>query len=185
MTHKKILKFENPARIAELDPINSLKRAGFEEGMTLCDIGAGTGIFSFAAAKISSEKIYALDISDKMINLMEERKTERNAKNIVVRKVESSELPVESESCDLAIMITVLHELDEPGVMMKEIKRILKKDGKLLIVEFYKVESLSGPPFDHRISEDRVEELYRENGFQKIEKFKMSENFYGLILNRL
>ena len=47
----KAKKFENPARLDELRPESTLRRAGFSEGMSLCDIGAGTGIFSVAAAK--------------------------------------------------------------------------------------------------------------------------------------
>lgn len=181
-SNKKILKFEHPARIAELDPENTLKRVGFKEGMTLCDIGAGTGIFSFAAAEISRNPIFALDISDEMIRILGKRKAERKIENLIIKKVEYSDLPIDSESCDFALMITVLHELEEPNIMMQEIKRVLKKGGKLFVIEFYKKKSLTGPPFDHRISEEKVDELWEENGFKKIEKFKMSENFYGVVL---
>lgn len=64
MHDHKISKLENPVRLAELDPAATLIRAGFRENMVLCDIGAGTGIFTFPATQISSEKIYTLEISD-------------------------------------------------------------------------------------------------------------------------
>ncbi|MFA6075127.1 MAG: hypothetical protein WCV63_02675 [Negativicutes bacterium] len=50
MNNDRIKKFENPERVAELNPQLTLRAAGFERGMTLCDIGAGTGLFTFAAA---------------------------------------------------------------------------------------------------------------------------------------
>ena len=85
MNNSKITKFENPIRIAELDPKNTLKKAGFKENMILCDIGTGTGIFSFPAAQISSSYIYALEISDSMLELLERRKAERNVENLKIR----------------------------------------------------------------------------------------------------
>jgi ubiquinone/menaquinone biosynthesis C-methylase UbiE len=70
VSHPKISKFENPVRLAELNPQQTLVKLGFKEGMQLCDIGAGTGIFSFEAAKLTSEKIYALDISSDMLAII-------------------------------------------------------------------------------------------------------------------
>ena len=74
MMTDKAKKFENPARLDELRPESTLRRAGFSEGMSLCDIGAGTGIFSVAAAKISSAEVNALDISDEMLEIMRRKK---------------------------------------------------------------------------------------------------------------
>ena len=51
---KQIEKLENEQRILELNAGETLMKIGFTEGLNLCDIGAGTGIFSFEAAKISS-----------------------------------------------------------------------------------------------------------------------------------
>ena len=64
MNDNRAIKFENPIRISELSPKATLIRVGFMEGMKLCDIGAGTGIFSFPATEISSDDIYALEILD-------------------------------------------------------------------------------------------------------------------------
>ena len=47
MNDNRIKKFENPERIAELNPRQTLQAVGFKRGMTLCDIGAGTGLFTF------------------------------------------------------------------------------------------------------------------------------------------
>ena len=47
MMTDKAKKFENPARLDELSPESTLIRAGLSEGMSLCDIGAGTGIFNY------------------------------------------------------------------------------------------------------------------------------------------
>jgi ubiquinone/menaquinone biosynthesis C-methylase UbiE len=179
--NKRVAKFESHARLAELDPKHTLTKIGFEDGMTLCDIGAGTGVFTFAAADISRNNIYALDISDDMINLLTSRIEERAIDNIHVAKVTSDELPVENNACNIAIMVTVLHEIDNKKQMLSEIKRILKPAGKLMIIEFHKIETPIGPPVDRRLSEQEVEEICSGEAFRLINSFSLGNNLYAKV----
>lgn len=176
-----INKLENPERMAELDSKNTLIKSGFKDGMTLCDIGAGTGIFSFAAGEISNNDIYALEISDDLVELLNSRIVEKNIKNLKVMKVHSDILPLEDGVCDIVIMATVLHEIEKKMFMLNEIKRILKEKGKLVVIEFHKKTTPIGPPVDRRISEEYVEKLCNSNGFKIIDKFVLGENFYCMI----
>lgn len=178
MNDSRIDKFENPVRIAELSPKSTLIKAGFKENMILCDIGAGTGIFSFPAAKISSNDIYALEISDSMIELLRNRITEQTTKNLIIKKVDSNVLPLGNNSCDMAIMVTVLHEIEDKECMINEIKRVLKEKGKLMIIEFHKRKTPMGPPIDYRLSEEYVEEICNDSQLKTIEKFSLGDNFY-------
>lgn len=177
----KVTKFENPKRLEELDPRNTLIKAGFQENMVLCDIGAGSGIFSLPAAQISSNDIYALELSEPMIELLKSRMTENKIRNLKIRKVDSEILPLENDVCDMALMVTVFHEIADKESMLREIKRILKEKGRFMIIEFHKKETPIGPPVDHRISEEVVEEICNHNNFMTIEKFTMGDNFYGII----
>ena len=181
MNDNRIIKLESQIRIAELNPKNTLIKAGFKDDMILCDIGAGTGIFSFPATKISSKDIYALEISDSMIELLENRKAERNTKNLKIKKVDSTILPLDNNSCDMAIIVTVLHEVENKEFMINEIKRVLKKEGKLMIIEFHKRKTPMGPPTDHRLSEERVEQICNSNGLKTIDKFSLGDNFYSVV----
>lgn len=181
MNDSRIDKFENPIRIAELDPKNTLIKAGFKENMILCDIGAGTGIFSFPATQISSNYIYALEISNNMIELLKNRMIERKTANLKIKKVESNILPLDNNSSDMAIMVTVLHEIENKEFMLNEIKRILKEKGKLMIIEFHKRKTPMGPPIDHRISEEYAEEICNSTSLKTIDKFTLGDNFYCLV----
>lgn len=177
----KIGKFEGPIRIAELNPKNTLIKAGFKKNMILCDIGAGTGVFSFPAAEISSNDIYALEISDSMIELLKSRMAERNTQNLKIKKVESATLPLDSNICDMVIMVTVLHELENKPFIFSEIKRVLKEKGRLLIIEFHKRNTPMGPTVERRLSEEYVEEQCNINNFITVDKFTLGDNFYGLV----
>jgi len=180
MTNHKVSKLENPERLAELDPGNTLTKIGFKDNMTLCDIGAGSGIFSFPAAKISNGIIYALEASDEMIEVLESRKNDLDVNNLQVKKVESDQLPLGDALCDMAIMVTVLHELENKSMMLQEIRRILKRNGRLAVIEFHKGKTPLGAPLDHRISEEKVTELCREIGMNLIENYRLGDNFYCL-----
>lgn len=181
MNNNKMNKFENPARLAELDPKGTLIKAGLKEGMSICDIGAGTGVFSFPAAQITGNEIFALEISEGMMELLNSRINERNILNIKVKKVDPPTLPLDSESCDMALMVTVLHEIEDKPSMLNEIKRVLKKNGRLLIIEFHKRDTPMGPPVEHRISEEFTQKLCNDHGFKTIDAFSLSVNFYGIV----
>jgi len=181
MNDNKIKKYENEKRLLELNPTNTLIKAGFKEDMILCDIGAGTGIFSFPAAEISCNDIYALEISDDMIEILKNRIAESNTSNLKVKKVDSNILPLDDSSCDMAIMVTVLHEIENKEFMINEIKRILKDKGRVMIIEFHKRKTPMGPPVDHRISEEDSEALCNKNGLKTIDKFSLGDNFYSVV----
>ncbi|SHJ11494.1 class I SAM-dependent methyltransferase [Parasporobacterium paucivorans] len=183
MSEGKLNKFENPVRLAELDPEGTLRAAGFSDGMSLCDIGAGTGVFSIPAARISRGKIYALEASDAMIALLENRRREQGIDNLEILKVTSRELPLEDGLCDMAVMVTVLHEIDDKKAMLDEAGRILKADGKLLVIEFHKWATPMGPPAEHRISKEEVKEICISSRCRVIEESIMGENFYKIIFS--
>lgn len=177
-----INKFESESRIEELNPKETLKKAGFKKNMTLADIGAGTGIFSFAAAKISKNHIYAFEISDEMIEILNFRKKEYKANNVVIKKVVSDILPQSDNSCHYAVMSSVLHHLNNKEIMLKEIHRILKQNGRFISIEFHKSKTSSVPPLQFRLSEDEIIDLCAYAGFSVVKKYSMGENFNCIIL---
>ena len=185
MSKNKIDKFENNTRLAELNPTNTLIRAGLKENMVLCDIGAGTGVFAFPAIDITHNTVHALEISDDMIELLEFRKKERGVDPLKITKVLSDVLPLDSALCDMILMVTVLHEIKDPASLLAEIKRVLKKTGKLVIIEFHKKATPMGPPIDHRLALEYTEEICTSFGFKTADKFLLGENFYCIVFDIL
>jgi ubiquinone/menaquinone biosynthesis C-methylase UbiE len=103
----------------------------------IADIGAGTGYYTFKLApKVPNGKVYAVEIQDEMIAALNERKKKLNSTNVEVVKgsVTSPNLP--ANSIDLAIMVDVYHELEYPVEMLQSIKKSLKKDGRLSLIEY-------------------------------------------------
>lgn len=181
MNKDKIAKFESKKRLMELNAFDTLKKIGFNENMVLCDLGAGTGIFSLAASSISNNDIHALDISDTMISILEKRKKEGKVENLKVHKVNGSSLNLDYNSCDLVLMVTVFHEISDRESLLKEIKNIKKDNGKLAIIEFYKKDTPMGPPVDHRISKEYVKEVCTVEGYKMVNEFSLGDNYYVLV----
>jgi precorrin-6B methylase 2 len=103
----------------------------------IADIGAGTGYYTFKLApKVPQGKVYAIEIQDEMIAALNERKKQLNTTNVEVIKGTTTSLNLPANSVDLAIMVDVYHELEYPVEILEAIKKSLKKDGQLLLIEY-------------------------------------------------
>ncbi|MDD2217213.1 MAG: methyltransferase domain-containing protein [Eubacteriales bacterium] len=168
-------KLENPKRVAELSPKNTLERIGLGENDTFCDVGAGTGIFTFAATKITKGKVYAVEKSEEMLAILEKSTKDMNAQNITI--VNDIKMMPKS-SCKIVLLCTVLHEVsDVPGIM-NDIAGILIKGGILSIIEFHKHQTPMGPPIEHRLDSLELDEIIRNYELYKTNQFTLGDNFY-------
>jgi len=80
-------KLERPERVRELNPSGTLERLNFGSADVLCDIGAGSGLFTLAAAQMSSQTVYALDINPRMLETIEAKAVAAGLGNIELRLV--------------------------------------------------------------------------------------------------
>lgn len=177
--NKLIEKFESPQRVAELAPANTMAKIGIKPGETFCDLGAGTGIFIKEALKLKLSEIFAVDISEGMRQILTERFEGAGVK--VLDDINR----VPQDSCDLVLLSTVFHELDDRRAMLDEINRIIKCDGRVAIIEFRPTKiRIAGPPLDQRISEKQLVEIMRYGKLNKISAFSLSENLFCHIYRR-
>jgi ArsR family transcriptional regulator len=101
---------------------------------TCADIGAGEGELSLLLSR-SAKKLLAVDFNDKMLEIISQRAQAQNIHNIETRHGDIDELPIEDSSVDLAVLSQVLHHLPTPEKSFAEVKRILKENGKLLLLD--------------------------------------------------
>ena len=183
MNHKRT-KFENPMRLEELKPIETLKRIGLLDNHILCDIGAGSGIFTIPAAKITKNKVYALEINDEMLSIIGEKANTEGATNIELIKVKDTHFDIIDHSIDVVLLVTVLHEINNTTVFLEEVETVLDDNGKIVVIEFHKRETPMGPPIGHRMGKDEVIGQLKNAGFIVRENFDLGDNFYCLVFLR-
>ena len=133
----------------------------------IADLGAGTGYYTFQLTpKVPHGKVYAIDIQDEMIDELNKRKAAKNITNVEVIKGTTLSPNLPDNSTDLVIMVDVYHELEYPKEMLQAIKKALRKNGKLLLIE-YRGEDDSVPI--RPLHKTTVKQLNRElsaNGFK-------------------
>lgn len=103
----------------------------------IADIGAGTGYYTFKLApKVPKGKVYAVEIQDEMVAALKDRKRQLKNTNVEVIKGSAKATNLPENAIDLAIMVDVYHEFEYPVEMLQSIRKSLKKDGKILLIEY-------------------------------------------------
>ena len=129
---------ERLERQAEERPDLVLAALDLEPGMTVADIGAGSGFYSWRMGKRIGEKgtVFAVDIQPEMVEVLQKQMAERGASNVkaVLGTLTDPRLP--AGSLDLALMVDVYHEFEFPYEMLVAIVRALKPGGRLAFVEY-------------------------------------------------
>jgi predicted methyltransferase len=129
---------ERPERAEEERPELLLSVLELKPGMTVADIGAGTGYYSWRMAQRvgAGGTVYAVDIQPEMIKLLEQQMSRRAAANVKAVLGTPTDPGLPPAGIDLALMVDVYHELEYPHEMLAAIVRALKPGGRLVFVEF-------------------------------------------------
>ena len=136
----------------------------------VADIGAGSGYYAFRIAdKLPNGKVFAVEIQDDAINYLKEKSLTLKKKNVVVVKgtVQSPNLP--QNSVDIAIMVDVYHELLYPQEYLQALKRSLKSDGKLILLEYKEEDPTVAIKKEHKMTVKQVEKELGANGFKLVQ----------------
>lgn len=150
-----------------------LANLGIRPGMTLCDMGCGNGYHTLRMAELTGAGgvVYGVDIQPEMLDFLRERMEEERVDNVipVLGSVHHPRLP--AESLDLVLMVDVYHEFSHPERMLAAIRKSLKPDGLVVLVE-YREEDESVPikPL-HKMSKAQIEKELTANGFELDHEF--------------
>ncbi len=130
--------FESPERARWQKPDQIVKALDLKPGMTVADIGAGSGYFTrrFAKAVGPTGKVYAVDISADILDYLKKRAQKEGLNNIeiVVDKPDDPMLP--ANSIDVAFFGEVTHHIAHRTDFFKKVYADLKPDGRMAIVDF-------------------------------------------------
>lgn len=136
---------------------------------TIIEIGAGTAFFSVAFLKqFDPSQIYACDISDIMVDWMQEN-ISPNYPSIIPMKNRESSVPLDDHTAALVFMIALHHELENPALILDEAYRLLEPCGQVLIVDWKKEEMSQGPPLAIRCLPETIENQLIKSNFNEIQ----------------
>ena len=128
---------DRPEREEEENTTTLLLNMGIEPEDNIADIGAGSGYHVFKMAKLAGRGlIYAVDIQDEMLEEINKRTERDQIKNVRVIKGGEKIINIAENSLDKVLMVDVYHEFNYPAEMLTSIKKALKSDGKLFLIEY-------------------------------------------------
>ncbi|MET0557848.1 MAG: methyltransferase domain-containing protein [Solirubrobacterales bacterium] len=110
-----------------------------EPGERLLEIGVGTGYYSHDLTEwICPDGILELfDLQQKFLDHVMRAAAERGATNLVPTQGDATALPYEDASVDAVILTAVLGEIPDTAAALREIRRVLKPSGRLVVGELF------------------------------------------------
>ena len=107
--------------------------------MTVLEVGPGSGIYTFGAAKRIGEQgtLVTVDMEPRIIERVGRRAEAKGVGNIDARVADVYDLPFEDGTFDVAYMIAVIGEIPEPVQAMRELYRALSPAGTLVFSELF------------------------------------------------
>lgn len=157
---------------------------GVGPGKTFLDLACGFGHYSLAVSPLVGPegKVYAIDLWEEGIDNLRYDIAEREIGNIMTFLSDINEpLPVEDRSIDIALMATVLHDVvlqDGKAGVLGEVRRALRRGGRLAVIEFIKADGPPGPPIDVRLSPEETDGLVLPYGYSKEKELGIGESAY-------
>ena len=150
-----------------------LTNLGIKKGMAICDMGCGNGYHSLRMAKLTGEKgvVYGVDIQSQMLVYLRERAEEQGVENVIpiLGSFHNPRLP--ANTFDLILMVDVYHEFSHPEYMLKAMRKSLKKNGVIALVE-YRTEDPEVPIKRlHKMSKSQIMKEYPANGLKLVKEF--------------
>ena len=159
--------FDSPDRDGWQKPQEIIKRLQIAPGMTVADIGAGTGYLMphLAAATGDKGKVIAVDIEPKMVLHLTERAKKAKLPQVTAQLAEPSDPKLLPNGVDKILFLDTWHHVPSRAAYAQKLFAALRPGGAVYIIDFTQ-ESSHGPPKKHRLTPDAVMFDLNAAGFQ-------------------
>ena len=149
--------FDDPARDEWQKPAELVKALAIRPGMTVADVGAGTGYFSrhLSTAVGPDGTVFAVEPEPKLLAYLRERAEREKTANVVpiLASLDDPRLP--PRSVDLVLVVDTFHHIDARERYFRELRKSLNAGARVAIIDF-RLDSPAGPPKAARIAPEKV-----------------------------
>jgi predicted methyltransferase len=165
---------DRPEREESEKPEEVLDALGITTGMTVADIGAGTGYFTLRLARRvgPAGKVIATDVQPEMIATLRARADAAGTKNVETHLVTDRDAQLPAGKVDLALLVDVYHELGDPAGTMKQVRQALTPTGRLVLVEYRGEDPAVPLRPEHKMTLAQVRRELEPMGFRFVESME-------------
>src|SRR5262249_15325079 len=136
----------------------------------IADVGAGSGLFSRPLARKVGDKgvVYAVDIDAELLKHIERTARQQNLANLktILAAEDDAKLP---EAVDLIVIIDTLHHIGNQGAYLKGLKKYLKPNGRIAVIDFSKDWPAGHESLKYSTSD--LDGWMTAAGFKRVEQF--------------
>ena len=157
-----------PEREAEEAPGAALDVIGISRGAVVADVGAGVGYFTWRLAERvgPTGKVYATDIQPAMLDELLSNMAARHITNVEAVHGAEDDPKLPAGGIDLVLLVDVYHEFSQPQKMLRGIRKSLKPDGRLVLLEYRKEDPDVPIRPEHKMSAAEVQAEVEPEGFR-------------------
>jgi len=170
-----------------LDPETILEQLDIHDNMQMADFGSGHGCFSIPLAKVVPQgKVYALDVVKEALEAVKSKAEIEKISNIEaihcnLEVLNGSKLT--EDSIDLVVLANILFQSQKKSAILTEAKRVLKKDGQLVLIEWIADSSLA-PKKGWLISQEEAKQLAEAEGLRLDKELDIDSQHYGMVFKK-
>jgi predicted methyltransferase len=130
--------FEAEQRQIFVERAQIMRLAHVQPGTRVADVGAGTGLFSMLLSDAvgGAGVVYAEDVMEKFSAFVAARAVREGRTNVVSVVGTEASLGLPPGSIDLAFLVDVYHHFDHPREMLASVRRALRPNGQLFLVDY-------------------------------------------------
>lgn len=161
------------SRQREEDCEKMLAALAIKPGQQVCDLGCGNGFYTLPIAEMVGRagRVYAVDIQQEMLHMLDERAKAAGHQNIepLIGTPIDPQLP--AGKLDLILLVDVYHEMSHPEHMLQAMRKALRPHGRLVLVEF-RLEDPEVPiKLLHKMSKEQILKEIPPNGYKLVEEY--------------
>ncbi len=163
-----LARMEAPERAEWQKPDEVVAKLALALGTAVCEVGAGPGYFTLRLARAVGPGgvVYAVDVEPLILAALRDRLVKSGVGNVVPVLGLDDDPLVPPRSCDLVLLVNVLHHLADPVAFLRRLQRTLRPGGRIVDIDLHKRETPVGPPVASRIDRADLVALAAEAGLE-------------------
>lgn len=167
-THVRVKLSQIPGRDEWQKPDEVVKSLNLKPGDVVADLGAGDGYFTkrFARAVSPGGQALGLEVARSKVEQMQKDAERSGLNTYKAILIEYDDAGLDPGSVDVVFLCNAYHHISNRVDYFKRLSRSLKKNGRIVIIDFYKKQMPVGPSSDHKLAKEVVLEELKEAGYK-------------------